>query len=76
MVLAQIDRDGRQRDAVTDMLDLSLQEATYQRILREGLTHRRTIKPSPGATRLRVVVQDAASGAVGSVTVAFRDLQK
>ncbi len=76
VVLAQIDRDGRQRDAVTDTLDLSLQEATYQRIVREGLTHRRTIDPSPGATRLRVVVQDAASGAVGSVTVAFRDLQQ
>lgn len=76
VVLAQLDRDGRQRDAVTDTLDLSLQEATYQRIVREGLTHRRTIEPSPGATRLRVVVQDGALGAVGSVTVAFRDLQQ
>ena len=51
-----------------DELRLQLTEENYRRVARTGIVYRQTVQLEPGATELRVVVRDAASGVIGSVT--------
>lgn len=70
----QKDDRGRQYNAQDDTLEMRLSQPNYQKLTREGLAYRRAVERAPRATQLRIVVRDAASGAVGSVTVPFSQL--
>ena len=47
----------------------------YAQVSKEGLTYRQVIEKNGRATQLRIVVRDAASGSMGSVTVPFGELK-
>lgn len=62
-------------DGVTDRLSLALTEATFADVVKRGLIRSREFPRQPGAVTLRVVVRDAETGATGSVTVPFTQIE-
>lgn len=69
VVFAQLAKDGRILESVKDHLDLALLPETYNDALTQGWLYPKTIDVNPKAEKLRVVVRDAATGSVGSVSV-------
>ncbi|HET7102790.1 MAG TPA: VWA domain-containing protein [Terracidiphilus sp.] len=61
--------DGLHAKVTGERLGLQLQPATYQRILREGLTFDQRLQSKPGEGALRVVVVDENSSRIGTVTM-------
>jgi VWFA-related protein len=50
-------------------MQLSLPLARYQDLLKEGVVYKREIPLLPNATQVRVVLRDASSGSIGSVSI-------
>lgn len=75
VLLVQKDAQGRQYNGRNDTIEMQLKQENYERLVRSGLTYRQRVQRAARATELRIVVRDAASGAVGSVTVPFGDLK-
>lgn len=69
VVFAQLSKDGRILESVKDHLDLALLPETYSDAAAQGWFYPRTVDVNPKAEKLRVVVRDLATGAVGSVSV-------
>lgn len=69
MVFAQLAKDGRILESVKDQLDLALLPESYDNAATQGWFYSRTVDVNPKAEKLRVVVRDRATGAVGSVSV-------
>src|SRR5579872_5385686 len=74
ILFVQKDDRGNEYNGKDDTLELRLQPATYERVMRDGLTFRQNVERAPKATQLRVLVRDAYSGSIGSVTVRFDQL--
>lgn len=74
-IFAQRDDKGRQFKSDGDTMTLSLKPDTLQKIMKDGLIYRRALPKIQGATQLRIVVRDAASGATGSITVPFSSVK-
>jgi len=53
---------------------LLLTPESYEKY-RQGLRYQRFVPRQTGATHLRVIVQDASTGTLGSVTVPFDQLR-
>ena len=68
-LLVQKDDRGREYNGLNDTLELRLLQANYDKLGREGLVYRKLVARAPQARTLRVVVRDAASGSIGSVTI-------
>jgi VWFA-related protein len=68
VLFVEKDAGGRPFQGRTDELRLRLSPENYQRVAREGLVYRQIIESQSGATELRIVVRDAVSGAMGSVS--------
>lgn len=75
ILVTQLDERGRQYNGVDDTIDMRLTQPNYEKVVKEGLLYRKVLDRSPRATKVRVIVRDASSGAVGSVTVAFSDVK-
>jgi VWFA-related protein len=72
IVYVQKDEHGRvQGEGVSDTLSLALTDASYAKVVKDGLIRERRLPRQPGATNLRIVVRDVASGSIGSLTVPF-----
>jgi len=72
IVYVQKDEHGvMQGDGTSDAMSLALTDENYAKLLREGLIHQRRFPRQSRAATLRIVVRDAETGAVGSVTVPF-----
>jgi len=70
LLLAQLDRNGSVLGTPTmQTVQLNLLDATYQKILTNGIGVREPVTVLPSAYRLRVIVRDYGSGMIGSVTV-------
>ena len=69
VVFAQVSKDGRVIESVKDHLDLALLPQTYSDAATQGWFYPRTVDVNPKAEKLRVVVRDLATGAIGSVSV-------
>jgi VWFA-related protein len=77
MVFVQKDAHGAQLgEGGMDNLSIALTDENYKKVLEQGLIHRYRAARRPGAATLRIVVRDAASGSVGSVTVPFGQIPK
>ena len=76
LLFVQKDDRGGQFNGVSDTMELQLHQANYEKISKEGLIYKKTIEMAPQANQLRVVVRDAASGTVGTVTVPFREIKR
>ncbi len=76
IVYVQKDEEGRaQGEGVSDSLSLALTDANYAKIAKDGLIRQRYIPRQPAATSVRVVVRDATTGSVGSLTIPFSQIQ-
>ena len=76
ILFVQKDPQGQQYNGRDDTLDFKLSEPNYQRIVRDGLAYRQKVERAAKATELRVIVRDAVSGSVGSVTVPLSQIMK
>jgi VWFA-related protein len=72
MAFVQLAGDGRILANIKDHLELALQQDTYDEAAAKGWVYPKTINIKPEAEKLRVVVRDLATGAVGSVSVPVR----
>ena len=69
ILLVQRDDQGKEFGGVDDTVSLNLTQDTYNKFVSDDLTYHRVVARAGGAKLLRIVVRDAASGAMGSVTV-------
>jgi hypothetical protein len=69
ILFAQPDAEGLKVKGVSNTLDLRLKQQRYELIMREGLVLTQKVDIVPAAHQLRIVVRDATSGAIGTVTV-------
>jgi hypothetical protein len=69
VLFVQRDDQGKQYDGVDDTINLTLTQDTYHKFLVDDLHYHRVVPRSAKARILRIVVRDAASGAMGSVTI-------
>ncbi len=65
------DAHGEQGYGVDDTMSLELRRDNYDKVQREGLMYHRVLPRNAGAKEVRVVVRDAATGAIGSITAPF-----
>jgi hypothetical protein len=72
VVLVQEDHEGGQYDQVLDTLVLAMKPETYRRALADGLAYSHSLQLDPKANELRVIVRDAFSGNIGSLTIPFK----
>jgi len=59
-----------------DNLSIALTEDSYKTVMEQGLKHRYRGAREPGATTLRIVVRDASTASLGSVTVPLSQIQR
>jgi len=71
LLFVEKDAHGAQTYGVDDTLSMELKQQNYDRMQREGLTYHRVLPRTDKASELRVVVRDASTGAVGSITAPF-----
>jgi len=71
LLFVEKDAHGAQTYGVDDTLSMELKQQNYDRVQREGLTYHRVLPRTDKASELRVVVRDASTGAVGSITAPF-----
>jgi VWFA-related protein len=69
VLVTQRNLDGEKTIIGAQTVDLKLEQATYDKLLREGMKLTKRIQLEPGAEELRVVVRDTSSGATGSVYI-------
>jgi|GEM_PF-7021052 len=69
VAFVQLANDGRVLEGVKDHLDLALFPESYRDAATQGWFYPKTLDIDPKADKLRVVVRDLATGAVGSVSV-------
>jgi VWFA-related protein len=74
MLIAQRDARGNEINSPVDTLELKMLEDTYRKFLVDGVTVRKTVALSPQTQSLKIVVCDAASGMIGSLTVPLAGL--
>jgi VWFA-related protein len=69
ILFVQKDDRGNQFNGLEDTVELRLIQATYDKLMKEDLIYHKVVERFPSAKVLRIVVRDAASGSLGSVTV-------
>jgi len=74
--LLQRDQQGHEFGRVNDTIAMRLKQATYQQMLKTGAPYRREVVLNPKADVLRVVVRDARSGDIGSLTIPTKGLAR
>ena len=77
MLIAQLDSRGSfiEGSADThDTVELKMLADTYKKFTEAGLPIRKSLTPSARAETLRIVVRDAGSGMIGSLTVPLKGL--
>jgi hypothetical protein len=75
VLFVQKDARGQQYNARDDTITLRLTPEIHDNVSRQGLIYRQMIERAPRAIELRIVLRDAASGQMGSVTIPYKDLQ-
>jgi hypothetical protein len=75
LLFVEMDPHGKQVYGVDDTLSMEFRQPNYERVQQEGLLYHRLIPRDLKASELRVIVRDAATGALGSITAPFNDIQ-
>jgi VWFA-related protein len=68
------DRGNQVGGGVTDTVELNLKPETYAKVVQQGLVYRKTFSKETNASIVRLVVRDQTTGAIGSLTVAYKDV--
>ena len=71
ILTVQKDDRANQYNGQVETLELNLLQPNYEKVTREGLIYKKVIDRERRANQVRVVVRDAASGSIGSVTALF-----
>lgn len=72
IVYVQKDERGvQQGDGTAEQMTLALTDDNYAKVTKQGLIHQRRFPRQSKAATLRIVVRDAESGSVGSLTIPF-----
>lgn len=77
LMIAQLDSRGNQIEGppnTHDTVELKMLGETYRKFTTDGLPLRKTLAPSARAETLKIVVRDAGSGMIGSLTVPLKGL--
>lgn len=74
LLFVERDEHGAQTYGVDDTLSMDLKRQNYDRVQQEGLIYHRVLPPAGKASDIRVVVRDASTGAVGSITAPLRGI--
>jgi VWFA-related protein len=74
LLFVEVDPHGKQTYGIDDSLSMELRQQNYDRVQQEGLMYHRVIPGELKASELRVVVRDAATGAIGSITAPFDNI--
>jgi hypothetical protein len=69
LLFVQLAPDGSTMTGETKTLNMRLSRKTYEEVLKDGVTVTRNLPAVHGAAKLRIVVRDANSGAMGSISV-------
>lgn len=69
LVWVESDDEGKVIKALEQTLHVAMLPQTYEQAQREGMQFTKELEIYPGATRLRIIVRDDASSALGSVTI-------
>jgi VWFA-related protein len=75
VIVAQIRADGADAGHADHTVDIRLSGDRLQQFLRSGLTFDRIVTLMPDAERLRVVVRDVRTGALGAIGVSRQQFQ-
>jgi hypothetical protein len=75
LLFIQKNEQGKQFNGIDDTVTLTLKPESVTKLRKEGLIYHKFVARVPQATQLRVVVRDASSGTLGSVTVPFSQLK-
>jgi VWFA-related protein len=70
----QLDNRGEILTGTDHLIKMELLPNTYERVLKEGYEFGKDINVRPNAFRLRVVVRDEATGAIGTVSIPVNQL--
>lgn len=73
-ILVELSAEGKNLKGFDSTFEMNLKPETHERILRQGLNLGQLLPFVRGATRIRVVVRDAATGAIGSVSLPLSSL--
>jgi VWFA-related protein len=72
LTLVQKLPEGRSVVSLSQVLELKFEQPTYDKMMADGLSLTKKIKLEPDAYELRVLVQDATGGQIGSVSVPLK----
>ena len=73
----QKDEQGRVKSGgEVDNLSVAVTDDNYRKLMQQGMIHQHRSQRAAGATTLRIVVRDADTGSVGSVTVPISQIAK
>jgi hypothetical protein len=72
VAFVQLAKDGRVLEGTKDHLELALLPETFGDAAAQGWFYPKTLDVDPRAEKLRVVVRDLKTGAVGSVSIPIR----
>ncbi len=74
MLIVQRDARGNEINGPADTIELKMLPDTYRKFTIDGLPVHKTLALAPQAQSLKIVVRDAASGMIGSLTVPLSGL--
>jgi VWFA-related protein len=75
VLFVQRDDQGTEYGGIDDTVNLNLTQETHAKLVSDDLAYHRVVARAAAAKLLRIVVRDAASGAIGSVTVPLNKLK-
>jgi hypothetical protein len=75
VILLEQDQTGKVLHESTHRLNLRFTESKYSAVLKSGINFREPVPLENGATTLRVLVQDPATGAIGSLIIPVSQVQ-
>jgi VWFA-related protein len=70
----QLAADGRVAASASQTLNLSIRQANYEKVLRDGITFSGSVNLVTGATDVRLVARDSGNGSVGTVNISVAKL--
>jgi hypothetical protein len=74
VIVAQVRADGAEGRSFDKRVDINLSDERLPQFLREGMSVDHTFTLVPSAARLRVVVRDVRTGAIGAIGVSRQQL--
>jgi hypothetical protein len=76
ILVIQKNDQGQQFDGIDDTVSLNLTRENYDKVIKGGFVMRKTLAMNAQAKMVRIIVRDAPSGTLGSVTIPYSQLTR